>query len=1069
MRTGGIVLGVIAGIFLAVFPCQAGPETGGRFTSSLVNDYVDYIERVDEDGKRIADAIESLAKLRKDSDCPGGCDVFTPLLDQLDGLQDAAQLAQWLSRRAEKQRATVAELQIGIVANQRQARNYIAKISFYQEMAISVAEIAATVIVASATGDIQSVPREVLAKLTGSTASLGLNKTLNLIPGQYQNVLRNAGNATVKAAGRIPGERKLAASLERLAPLGIRPPGILMEERQQVFGRLVANLGRFSVLQVKGGEVLFKPGPRAAPKLAAIAELVARSAIHAVTATATAAVRKDLESVVHELGESQKFMRDMYLAASLAKKLSARLRQSTRKLSELRRHADALAVECQRTANSKRCGAVFRTALADLVAARDQVITPAQDRRDRAKQNLQAAHERWRQALIDAGTAHAQYRATGDHLAEAESLSKNKKRIATLAQFARDADKRAKYQAQLDKLNAMTAPGALQSEAAGWKQKRAAAWRRVEKAQADYDRAADAKHSVHVNTAPVILRAASDFDKARVGLQQTFDKCLHALAPTLARTGSIDPAANAKYDQQIYPQEIFSQLRSKQRDVLVALDTSIKSEIQRARNCTPNKPLQGQGRLSGCWSGGGRQWRLAQEANGALRAEWSIPRDAAAGLPAESRKFVGLVQGDFLDLGAAPARAEREKYVEFDAIVHLRWRAPIARTNERLEGMGCRVLLRRSGEIEDGAKFNRLNYGSHLRLNPEQFAISLRREMPVLERVESMAPGFRKTMPKVMQGGRIWIRALGNDGCDMIRDRIRVRIGANTFQSIYADLLETAPNSGEYRSDAAGVALPSYFLTQAPFRVAIEPLLGGDYNSAVGEFVVQPSDNAALPTPPKGGMGAAAPDLMPNIDALAMIAAASPLRPERFNSAAQAILSALDPHYASRTQLAERRIAGLKKALAEIKDGTDRRRLNKRLAGYQALRELYLQSRQTLSALGRPSGGDAAQWRPWFSALIQILARIEATEAASVPDLPTFGSAYCQAVWDGTALTGFDLFAGHETCVGDDFQEFHNALLGRAPGASRAGGNPLRRQPSASPGPVLPPTPSMPKISVPRN
>ena len=149
------------------------------------------------------------------------------------------------------------------------------------------------------------------------------------------------------------------------------------------------------------------------------------------------------------------------------------------------------------------------------------------------------------------------------------------------------------------------------------------------------------------------------------------------------------------------------------------------------------------------------------------------------------------------------------------------------------------VWLKRSSGIEDGVKFSRSNYGCHLRLNSDQFKISLGREKPVLEKIETMAPDFRQAMPKVEQGGRIWIRALSDDRCDMIRDRIRVLIGANTFQPIYVELLETATDSGKYRSDAASIALPSYFLTETPFKVALEPLLDSDYNGAAGEFVAQ--------------------------------------------------------------------------------------------------------------------------------------------------------------------------------------------------------------------------------------
>jgi hypothetical protein len=470
------------------------------------------------------------------------CREIKQLATEIFSALEAANASIALSRIAREELMQLADEQRKSLGDMARGRDEIGQILLYQKIAKETASLAAGIAVSLATGDVNSLPAQINAA-TNALVNYAANQGLDLATGHRGAV----GSELQKRAG-TNGSGSIA---------------------DNIVGSIGAQLTDFTVVRTDGQGARLTlqhiAGSQTKTQLASGgASLVTGAVINALTEALSGPARDDFRNAFSAYQQAVAGQRDYELAVAFGAVAISMAQKRQREIAALADRISKLAVLCQAQARKSSCADRRDEAISAAKSARAQASGQETQAIESARKELEAQRADWQAAMDEAAKHHNQLRTARDELAEAERLSGSRTQIAELASGAGDSETRAKYQAELEKLNQLGEPSVLRARATELETKRNAARDRAEATLSEIAKGTERARGVYDANNTAIEKAEEDYRRAVSKAWADFYDCLGTSVSTLpeAPTPAIKEL-RAELTQEVDPSFIYHGLRTK--------------------------------------------------------------------------------------------------------------------------------------------------------------------------------------------------------------------------------------------------------------------------------------------------------------------------------------------------------------------------------------------------------------------------------------------------------------------------------------------------------------------------
>ncbi len=210
------------------------------------------------------------------------------------------------------------------------------------------------------------------------------------------------------------------------------------------------------------------------------AQLASRAIVHAFTEQFVKKTRVEFEKALKEYEDAFKGQRDYELSALFGKVAIEMAKDRRQKITALADRINKLAVNCKFEASKNECGKKLEAALKRAKDKYNKTTATLKKENKIAQQALDQLRHQWRKEMIQTAEYHEQLQIVRDDLIDAKRLQANRQKLEDLAKSARDASKRGKYKAELERLKKLDSVENLAAREKDLVAKHKQAWNKID-------------------------------------------------------------------------------------------------------------------------------------------------------------------------------------------------------------------------------------------------------------------------------------------------------------------------------------------------------------------------------------------------------------------------------------------------------------------------------------------------------------------------------------------------------------------------------------------------------------
>lgn len=768
---------------MLIFPATHVVAGGKMYTPLLIESLQSHDEQIvqfnaeiDQQLKRLKRELDENLKVLKASEgCKSlDCEQLKASYDSLNQLMVEAYFMGKLARASARHREYVADFQDQVVSQIKKGKKSIADTLWWQELATGSAKLSIAILDAILTGN--------AADLTGQVKTVGIgifnvgaNMAVDNVTG-YQSKVGAIGKGSTKAIG--------------------------LGESSQAFAKtMTKELSKFGALTLsKKGKTVFSPKIKLKkiPNSKSLAGIISKTVIDAATASSMGKTRADLQMADKELQKALQYRIDMHLAALVMKRRIDEIRRQKNETAGFRDRLFDMFSECAFKNRESKCRTQMDTVLEQAEQARDTRVKQAEVRRNEAKERLASIRKQRNNKFHEVENTHEQLRMAKDRLADAQYLEQNRSKIKILAAQAKDAQIREKYKKELSRLQQAGTVEAAAKQVDALEQRRKSLWDEISDLQQKIGTASENSSNVYRETEQVITAAENAYVQAISKAREDYHKCAgsrqwmsakpeHVAKPGKALTKTLQEGG------QIPPDEIYRQFEAAQSAVLAELNKARVHLLKTGKQCPEKKAAVSQPFAeSGCWAGIGSRLMLYPNLDAGMvrgQMDWFVTEGPVT------------MRGSYRN-GHLLLHGSSEEFTEFAMVSSLE--------------LELDVIKDKGGTTFSSPYQVTKLKGVSIRKNAEQKNKQAIEFYPIFVEPSSIRfvqQDFKTPMKEIRSGQSLWIEAKGQNICSGVVDKMVLNLSipdaSKPFNQVVV-LTETGTDTGQFRSQAAGITIAAY-------------------------------------------------------------------------------------------------------------------------------------------------------------------------------------------------------------------------------------------------------------------
>ena len=768
---------------MLIFPATSVMADGEMYTPVLIESLQAHDEQILQTNTDINQQLnrlkseldENLKALKASEGCKSlDCEQLKASYDSINQLMVEAYFMGKLARASARHREHVADFQDQVVSQIKKGKNRISDTLWWQELTTGAAKLSIAVLDAMLTGN----PTDLAGQFKTAGVALfnvGANMAVDNVTG-YQSKVGALGKGSVKTLG--------------------------LNESTQAFAKTMSKeLSKFGTLALsKQGKAIFSPKMKLKkiPGVKSLNGIIAKSVIDAATASSMGKTKKDLQMADKELQKALQYRIDMHLAALVMKRRIDEIRKQKNEIAGFRDRLFDMFSECAFKNRESKCRTQMDAILDQTEQARETSVKQAEVRRNKAKDRLSSVRQQRNKKFNEVENTHEQLRMAKDRLADAQYLEKNRSKIKMLAAQAKDAQIREKYNKELSRLQQAGTVEAAAKQVDALEQRRKSLWDEISGLQQKISTASENASNVYHETEQVITAAENEYVQAIRKARNDYYKCAGSRQWMSAKPENVAKPGKAlsktlQEGGQIPPDEIYRQFEVAQSTLLAELNKARVHLLKTGKKCPEKKAAVSQPFAeSGCWADIGSRLMLYPNLDAGMvvgQLDWFITEG-----PVTMR---GSYQNGHLLL-----HGSSEEFTEFAMVSSLELELDVVRT-------------KRGTNVSSPYQVTKLK-GVSTRKNAEQANKQAIEFYPIFVEPSSIRfvqQDFKTPLKEIRSGQSLWIEAKGQNICSGVVDKMVLSLdipdASKPFNQAVV-LTETGTDTGQFRSQAAGITIAAY-------------------------------------------------------------------------------------------------------------------------------------------------------------------------------------------------------------------------------------------------------------------
>jgi len=730
-------------VSILVLPSAFAEEPISPEIASQFNEYDAYVW---DNNREFSSLLKRLTDdLKKKPECKTiDCHQLKILIADMDQLVDAASGSHALSVIAKKNAERIWEFQSHTVSAIKQGTDQVKRVLFWQKSALLAGDMAADLVDSLLTGNPTAIVDDMVNYAIGAGSDMVMSKS------------------------------KFVASLsDSLGGMGL----LSMEN-----GKISFDPSSGSLDKVKNIHALLTAKSAADVRKAklALTGMILKSIIKATTSSAVGETEKDLKHVLKALSQTKAFDRDMGMAVMLYANAERRLRKVLGRTQGQKQDIFSLLHDCKYQGRKKSCTTKLQANLDQAVSIRGKIEGDAIKQEEEKAAEVKSLERKAEDTLKNTKKLQQKKHAISEKIIEAirATTLSNKEQIATI---------RKNHEAELKRLSAQ----------------QRAEWDKVKGIRNELEKQRKQLNALFQKNIQRRWQADDAYSKAVSDANTAFQKCLGSSMSGIApMRKSVKNTSNAK--DLIPPWLIYESFAKAQSYMM----NKVRA-VQLWKNdpdCKKNALVEPFNQISGCYYGVdifSNNGRMILDVRG---------KSAQAKIQYVTEELVGWDNVHNREIPPV--------YTEHKATLSGTYKKPWAEFVHRVENESQTLKLRRNDKREirdiqsrwyDSSYFELVGSMSSSTETPTD--VKYARESPDLSSITVTQSDYKTPVKSAKNGDKVWITARSKRSCGVGRDRVFIQLQPASRSmacyplSITLELDETAPGSGEYRSNTNGFTM----------------------------------------------------------------------------------------------------------------------------------------------------------------------------------------------------------------------------------------------------------------------